>query len=282
MSDGKLNAKPVRLIHLSDVHFGAENAEALKAVEDFAAHVKPDAIVVAGDLTQNGRRREFAAARDWLQRFSGRSIVTPGNHDTPTYLLHARLFRPFDRYKEYMAGFDSVGKLVELADGRVRIAGMNTARGVQARRNWADGVVDMDDLDIALEKLAGGPASAWRILLCHHPLVEPGHSQIAVSTHRGKEALDRIARARVDAVLTGHIHDAFASPIETAARPMVQMGAGTLSTRLRSTPPSFCVIEIDGDTMVQQIVHVEDGALEILRNYVWSPPVAGTVAPDVR
>jgi 3',5'-cyclic AMP phosphodiesterase CpdA len=277
MPDGQLTSQTVRLLHLSDVHFGAEDDDALRCVENFAARVKPDAVLVAGDLTQSGRKREFAAAAEWLNKLDSRAIVTPGNHDTPVYQIAARVLGPFARYSRYLGAYSAVDRLIELADGQVRIAGMNTARGVQARRNWADGVVDMDDLDRALKQLAGGPERAWRLLLCHHPLVEPGHSQIAVSTRRGAAALARAADARVDAILTGHIHDAFADPIDTAGRPMVQMGGGTLSTRLRATPPSFCVLEITGERMVQQIVHIENGVIQIRRNYVWTPADHPTV-----
>ncbi|MBI1359975.1 MAG: metallophosphoesterase [Alphaproteobacteria bacterium] len=269
MPDGGLR-RPIRLLHLSDLHFGAEDVEALAQVYAFADRVRPDAVIVSGDLTQTGARREFEAARIWLKQIAGRAIVAPGNHDTPVLDVTARIFSPFDRYQRYLKEFDAVDRLVEFDGGRIRIAAINTARGVQARRNWADGVVDMDDLNAALALLSDGEEDAWRILVCHHPLVEPGHSRIAVSTRRGYEALERASAAHVDAILTGHIHDAFAHAIDTAARPMVQMGAGTLSTRLRATPPSFCVIEIDGDTLVQQVVHVEDGALEIRRNYVWA------------
>lgn len=263
---------PIRLLHLSDLHFGAEDAEALAQVASFADRIKPAAIVVSGDLTQTGARREFEAAREWLGKVSGRPIVTAGNHDTPVFNMGARVFAPFDRYRRYMGDYDAIGKLVELGDGRIRLAAINTARGVQARRNWAEGVVDMDDLNAALGQLEGGPKDAWRILVCHHPLAEPDVARIGVSTLRGHEALERAAGARVDAILTGHIHDAFAHALKTGGRPMVQMGAGTLSTRLRSSPPSFCVIEIGEDTLAQEIVQVEGGALEMRRNYVWTLP----------
>jgi 3',5'-cyclic AMP phosphodiesterase CpdA len=269
MPDGGLN-RTIRLLHLSDLHFGTEDTEALAQVAAFADRIKPDAVIVSGDLTQVGARREFAAARDWLHTIRGKAICTPGNHDTPVLDMTARVFSPFGRYHRYLGEFDAVDRLVELDGGRVRIAAINTARGVQARRNWADGVVDMDDLDAALSLLAGGEPDAWRLLVCHHPLVHPSHSKIGVETLRGEEALKRAAASKVDAILTGHIHDAFADALETAARPMVQMGAGTLSTRLRSTPPSFCVIELDGDTLVQEIVQVEAGGLQIRRNYVWT------------
>jgi 3',5'-cyclic AMP phosphodiesterase CpdA len=282
MPDGELKRKPIRLMHLSDVHFGAEDLDALKAVEDFACRVRPDAVVIAGDVTQSGRRREFEAARAWFERLGIQPIVAPGNHDTPVFHLPARMVAPFNRYARYMAGLDAVGRLVELGGGLVRISAINTARGIQGRVNWADGVISLHDLEDALDRLAGGPEGAWRLLICHHPLLEPGHSQIAVDTLRGGEAMRRCAAARVDAILTGHIHDAFAHPIEAVRRPMVQMGAGTLSTRLRATRPSFCVISIDGEHLVQEIVTIDRNGLEISRNYDSLELEAGTLIQQAR
>jgi 3',5'-cyclic AMP phosphodiesterase CpdA len=271
MSDLDLTTRPVRLLHVSDIHFGAEDEGALKAVADFAGQLKPDALVVAGDLTQSGRRREFRAARAWFDHLGHHTIIAPGNHDTPALhlplQLPSRMIAPFDRYTRHMEGYDAVGRLVELGGGRVRICAINTARGVQGRINWADGVINLDDLEEALDRLAEGPPEAWRILMCHHPLREPGHSRISVDTRRGGEALRRCAAAHVDAILTGHIHDAFAHPIHSPKRQMVQMGSGTLSTRVRATRPSFCVVTIDGEHMVQDIVVVDHNGLETHRNY---------------
>ena len=277
---------PVRLMHLSDIHFGREDTFAIAAARSFAERVKPDAIIIAGDITQKGRHSEFAAARDWFNGFDVPVIVAPGNHDTPIAHIPARIVGPFARYARYMKGMDAVGRLVELRDGAVRISAVNTARGVQARLNWADGVMDLDDLAEALDLLSQGRADAWRLLICHHPLHEPGVSQVAVETKRGARALDLCAAAHVDAIFTGHIHDAFAHPITTTRRPMVQMGSGTLSTRLRGTGASFCVVQIEDGRLTQDVVAINREGLEISRTYdsqiAGNPSEAGTTAHPVR
>ena len=258
---------PVRLMHLSDIHFGREDRLALAETRKFAERIKPDAIIVAGDITQKGRRSEFAAAREWFDSLGFPVIVAPGNHDTPLTHLAARAVNPFGRYSRYMDGLDAVGRLVELHDGAIRICALNTARGMQARLNWADGVIDIDDLAVSLDLLSKGPADAWRLLICHHPLHEPGNSQVSVDTRRGAHALDLCAAAHVDAIFTGHIHDAFAHPIKTTRRPMVQMGSGTLSMRVRASRAGFCVVQIEGGRLTQDVVAIEGEVLAIRRNY---------------
>jgi predicted phosphodiesterase len=265
--DPGLTDAPTRLLHLSDLHFGSEDEEALRAVAEFAARIKPEAILVSGDITQRGRRREFAAARQWFDSLGVQTIVAAGNHDTPLLHIGARLSSPFERYERYMRGIDATGQLVELAGGAIRISAINTARGVQMRRNWAEGSIRPKDLDTALGQLEGGPKDAWRLLLCHHPLVEPELARIRVTTQRGTESLHRAAGAGVHAILTGHTHDAFVQLVESPDHTLVQMGAGTLSTRLRGSDPGFCVLSIWPNRLVQEVVHIEKAALRIDRNY---------------
>ncbi|RYG38131.1 MAG: hypothetical protein EON93_02560 [Burkholderiales bacterium] len=267
MPDSGLTHKPVRLVHLSDIHFGAEDVEALAAVEEFVSHVKPDGIIIAGDITQTGKRSQFEAARAWFDKLAYPVISAPGNHDTPVFHIPARVVAPFDRYERYMEGMDIVGQIRNFGDGHVRVSAINTARGFQGRMNWADGVIDLGDLDDALDRLSKGPEDAWRLLICHHPLNQPELAKITVETKRGDEALKRCAEAKVDAIITGHIHDAFTFPVSGVRRPMVQMGSGTLSTRLRSTRPSFCVIQFEGQRMMQDVVIIDRNGLEMRRNY---------------
>lgn len=267
MPDSGVTAGPIRLLHLSDIHFGAEDRDALAAVEQFCSHAKPDAIIIAGDITQSGKRAEFEAARAWFDSLSRPVISAPGNHDTPVYHLPARMVAPFDRYERYMQGMDIVGQIRNFRDGHVRVSAINSARGFQGRINWADGVIDIGDLEDALDRLSKGPENAWRLLICHHPLNQPDLAQISVDTKRGEEALKLCAAAKVDAIITGHIHDAFTVHVPGVRRPMVQMGSGTLSTRTRATRPSFCVIQIDGDHMTQDVVVIDRNGLEMRRNY---------------
>lgn len=263
--NGHAAAPLARVLHLSDLHFGSEDRQAIEQVEIFAKHTKPDALLVSGDITQRGARVEFQAAADWFDKVGGHAVLTPGNHDTPLYNLPARMISPFERYCRYMGKYDAVGKLVELADGAVRVTAINTARGFQARRNWAEGVIDLDDFDDALKRLTGGKPDAWRVLLCHHPLAPPPGARIPVTTLRGRQALERAAQAGIDVVLTGHVHDAFASSAGNTS--MSQLGSGTLSTRRRGSPPSFCVLDFSADALVQQVVHVEAGALSIVASH---------------
>ena len=81
-----------------------------------------------------------------------------------------------------------------------------------------------------------------RLVACHHPLVD-ANTKGRGSTRGGRAALARLAAAGVDAVLSGHVHDPFDMVIEAGGRPIRLIGAGTLSDRLRDTPPGYNRLE---------------------------------------
>ena len=55
-----------RLFHISDVHFGVEDCDALDSFAEAVARERPDAVVCTGDLTQRAKHSEYAAAREWF------------------------------------------------------------------------------------------------------------------------------------------------------------------------------------------------------------------------
>ena len=91
-----------RLLHISDLHFGAVNARLLEPLLALARHLQPDAIIVSGDLTQRARPEQFRDAAAFLSRFGLPVLAVPGNHDAPLYNLPLRLFSPFSRYQKQM------------------------------------------------------------------------------------------------------------------------------------------------------------------------------------
>ena len=78
------------LLHMADIHFGVEDPVALNAVHEWTLANRPDGVIVAGDLTQRGKRSEFEAARTWIDSIPGRKLVVAGNHDTPLLNMWSR------------------------------------------------------------------------------------------------------------------------------------------------------------------------------------------------
>ena len=73
--------KPVRIAHISDLHFGRTNEAVVRGLTAHLNDGATDLVIVSGDLTQKARRREFMEARDFLAGLTPETVVIPGNHD---------------------------------------------------------------------------------------------------------------------------------------------------------------------------------------------------------
>lgn len=222
------------LFHISDLHFGAEDRDALAWFKAEVEIHRPDAIICTGDLTMRGTTREFAAAADWLASLPVPVSLEPGNHDMPYYWeMMARLRRPFARFQEMRRAAHS-----DLALDGVMLVSLPTVVPAQWRLNWSKGHITARALSSAVAGLREGAAASLRLVACHHPLVDAGTHGTG-STLGGRAALAALAGAGAHAVLSGHVHDPFDLTIEAAGKPLRLIGAGTLSQRLRSSAPGY-------------------------------------------
>lgn len=95
---GAVAVRPVRILHLSDIHFRVANAwdavPVLRALTKFvgeqvAADGPPDLVALTGDLAFSGLAEEYELARAWLEEMwstfgnlpKDRLLLVPGNHD---------------------------------------------------------------------------------------------------------------------------------------------------------------------------------------------------------
>lgn len=240
-----------RILHLADLHFGAEDQTALDVAAQAIQDDPPDLLVVAGDLTQRGAPDEFEAACRWLEAQPVATISVPGNHDTPLLNMVDRVKRPFDRYHTTLGHIPS-----RHAGNGLYVAGFNTARGWQARRNWAEGSVRLDDLAALIDDAPQAEGSL-AALVCHHPFIAPPGAPLRVATRRGRRADAQVAESPVELLLTGHVHVPSVVLRNTGRGTYVCATAGTLSQRTRNEPPGFNEIIVTDDQL--QIIprHIE-------------------------
>ena len=78
------------LLQISDTHFGTERPEAVAALQALTERLRPDLLVLSGDITQRATADQFQAARAFIDRLQvPKVLVIPGNHDIPLYNLAA-------------------------------------------------------------------------------------------------------------------------------------------------------------------------------------------------
>jgi 3',5'-cyclic AMP phosphodiesterase CpdA len=228
-----------RLFHISDVHFGCEDVQALQWVKERIDAEKPDAVALTGDLTMRARHREFRAACDWIQSLAAPVTVEVGNHDLP-------YFNPIERFLDPYRRIRGIERLIEreIELPGIALVPLKTTARAQWRLNWSLGYVGPRALRKTLKAIDDLPGRDLVLVTAHHPLVEANTRGKAL-TKGGERALAALAGAGVAAVLSGHVHDPFDLVKETANGPIRMIGAGTLSLRIRSTPPSFNELTID-------------------------------------
>lgn len=236
------------IFHISDVHFGTEDRAALAW---FAAEVdrhRPDLVLMTGDITAAARQSEFRAAGDWFAALAAPVRIEPGNHDLPVYRPLLRMVAPYDRVRRFIARFNRPAVL-----GDVAIASLKTTARLQFRRNWSLGHIGRGSVELALAELAAAPTDAVKLVAAHHPLVDVG-TRTPGSTTGGLNALTRLAEVGAMAVLSGHTHDPFDVEWDVAGRRIRLIGAGTLSQRVRESPPAYNRLEIDSGCLGNLVV----------------------------
>jgi 3',5'-cyclic AMP phosphodiesterase CpdA len=231
----------LRLAHLSDIHFGGENAAAVAAALEHLNGEAYDLVIVSGDLTRFAERREFAQAKAWLAALDHPRLVTPGNHDAPYLDWAERILAPFRRFE---AAIGPAAAQTYKGQG-FAVRGLNTARGAQPRLNWSKGQIAPVEARSAAAWLAAAEPACVRVVACHHPLMEMIGGPMTARVWNGRTAAQLFAEAEVDLVLSGHIHAPFAWPYPFGDGRTYAVGAGTLSTRERGAPPSFNVLDIE-------------------------------------
>lgn len=254
-----------KIIQIADIHFGTENPRALTAFEDAMDAIGPDAIAVCGDLTQRGKREEFDAAREWLDKFDLPRLVVAGNHDTPLLNIYERVVSPFERHDRY---FEDLSQPVVLDNAL--LTGINTSRGWQTRKNWAEGSVNLEQLEEAIST-ENATEDRTAFLICHHPFLSPPDAPMRTATRRGRRASRRLAKSPFRYLLTGHVHSPSVTVVDHEDHAYIAVSAGTLSTRLRNNPASFNLIDISGRDCVVTIFNLHGDRFVPMKPHVLTP-----------
>jgi len=242
----------VQLVHVADLHFGADaDIRQIEALEGMLPDLRPDALVISGDVTQRARHGEFQRARAFARIAAQTApvVAIPGNHDVQWW---RRPFVPFGKdalYRKYRRYFgDDLTPSLTIPGGAVIVSAL-TSHGVA----WGSLTTTLRDIAVKghlpkaeflrVQRLFGESAAGIpRVLVLHHNVLR-GEISRRMGLARWRQAQQRIVASGADVVLCAHDHQEGA---DVLGGNVVVSTAGTLSTRSRGGRPScfnFVTIE---------------------------------------
>ncbi|HEY6949633.1 MAG TPA: metallophosphoesterase family protein [Nitrososphaeraceae archaeon] len=179
------------LVQISDIHIGSlYDASVFDKIVQEVNSMKPDAIIVTGDITDEGILPQFELARVELERFKCKElIVLPGNHDYrhTGYLLFKKFFPSTQTYDM----------------GDVLLITLHTPR--PDRDEGEVGYRQLLWMQKIIEKFKGQRKKI--IVAMHHHLIgipDTGTDKIIVLD--AGDALRVCLESKVDLVVCGHKH----------------------------------------------------------------------------
>ena len=242
----------VQLVHVADLHFGGvADIRQIEALEAMLPDLRPDAVVIAGDMSQRARHGEFQRARAFVRAAAQTApvMMIPGNHDAQWWL---RPFVPFGKdalYRKFRRYFgEDITPTLTIPGGAV-IASALTSHGVA----WGSLTTTLRDIAVKghlpkaeflrVQRVFGeSPAGLARVLVVHHNVLR-GEISHRMGLARWRQAGRRIVESGADVVLCAHDHQEGA---DVLGGKVVVSTAGTLSTRSRGgRPSSFNFVTIE-------------------------------------
>jgi Icc protein len=246
---------PLRIGQISDLHCGEPSfqPDVMRSTVERINRMRPDVVVVAGDLTAAGYEWEFEEVAKWLADIEPPKVVIPGNHDSRNvgYVHFQRYFG--ERFSRYRQEFEP-----ERAE-RVKATGFTVV------------AVDSSDPDLN-EGHIGRERYPWirqqfdepgdiKIFAIHHHLVSiPGTGRERNIITDAGDLLAVLTQLDIDMVLSGHKH----VPYFWGLNGILVCNSGTTSTkRVRGlTPMSWNELQVDAST-IKVFLHYPDGRREL-------------------
>lgn len=246
---------PLRIAHISDVHAGeiTFQHEVMARVIQSINSMRPDLVVIAGDLTAAGYEDEYVEAAGILAQIEPPKVVIPGNHDARNvgWVHFEKYFG--NRYSRYRREFDP-----ERAE-RLRATGFTVVGVDSSEPDVDEGRVGRDRYQWIRAQF--DDPDDIKVFVIHHHLVSiPGTGRERNIVTDAGDLLAQLTTLDIDLILSGHKH----VPFFWGVNGILIANSGTCATkRLRGlTPSSWNEVEIDAST-IKVFLHYPDGRREL-------------------
>jgi 3',5'-cyclic AMP phosphodiesterase CpdA len=191
-----------RVLHLSDLHFGAGDDNAItRGAPILIERFGPELIVASGDLSHRGREAQLADASRFLRSLGPPVLAIPGNHDIP-YTFPARFTRAFREFERQWETTEPT-----YSSATLHVVGLNSVRPWRHQ----SGGLRTPKLAEAERRLREASPTAFQIVVLHHHLIGAPWRSRKKPVSRRNHVLAGLVAAGADLILAGHIHQAAVS-----------------------------------------------------------------------
>ena len=259
---------PRRVLHLSDLHFGAGDDAAIEhGTQTLVERFSPDLVIASGDLSHRGRRNQLEEAAAFLRSLDRPILAVPGNHDIP-YTFPARFATTFVEFERIWETAEPTYTTPDL-----HVVGLNSVRPWRHQ----SGGLRTAKLEEAAERVAKAPPTAFQIVVLHHHLIGAPWRSRKKPVARRNHVLASLVAAGADLILAGHIHQAAVSE-----RREFEISTGEESGVVVSIAPGLGQPrpQRQGEARGLHVYTIEDARLGI-ETYVWREEDWGLTAERV-
>ena len=186
-----------RVLHLSDLHFGAGDDDAIeRGAPVLIERFEPELVIASGDLSHRGREDQLTRASRFLRSLGPPVLAIPGNHDIP-YTFPARFTRSFREFERQWETTEPT-----YSSSTLHVVGLNSVRPWRHQ----SGGIRTHQLTAAEERLRQAQPSAFQIVVLHHHLIGAPWRSRKKPVARRNHVLASLVGAGADLILAGHIH----------------------------------------------------------------------------
>jgi len=237
----------LNLIHISDLHFGREVPKVIHGLKACLDDLKPDQIIISGDLTQRARHSEFENAATFLNSLNTPFFIVPGNHDLSAHRLIERFAYPWRKWKTYI----HPSLEPTYSNEKYLAVGLNTARRMGWYMDWSRGRINQQQVTSTIKHLEKAAEDQLRLLVAHHPFWLPAVYECRHLIGGRDNALPQLSRHGLDIIMSGHVHMSYAEVVDGV---IISHAGTTLSDRLiPEQPNSFNRITGDRSHLVIEL-----------------------------
>jgi len=220
--------KETIIAQISDIHVGESYfiPSLLTRAIDEINELNPDIVIITGDLTANGFRREYDTVKNYLAPIKCENLIVQlGNHDSRNvgYLHFEQIFG--ERYKT----FRNKDVTIIAADS--------------SEPDLDNGQIGREHYKWIKEEFGKSGSKNFKIFAMHHHLVSvPNTGRERNIVNDAGDVLETVVDAGVDMVLCGHKHVPYLWRVED----LLVVTSGTVSClRLRGViEPSYNIIYV--------------------------------------